>query len=100
MGVAIAASLHAAATDLAAVAPSAASRSVEYSLMSKPVTAWPALIRFCAIGSPILPSPMKPILAMIPPTPVLAGSRRLLAGRQQRQREIDDEQHNLCYHDH
>src|ERR1700704_3108727 len=95
----IPASLHPAAIDLAAVLPSAARRSVEYSLTSKPDTAWPALIRFWAIGSPILPSPIKPILAIVPPIPVLAGSRRLLARRQQCKREIGAEQRNFYYND-
>src|SRR6516164_6117153 len=33
--------------------------------ISKPVTWWPALARFAAIGAPILPSPIKPIVAIV-----------------------------------
>src|SRR5690348_8262575 len=52
--------------------PEAASASTCALFMSKPCTACPALMRFCAIGRPMLPRPMKPILAMCcPPTPCL-----------------------------
>src|SRR5262245_66208157 len=58
------ASLHVSAIDCTFVPPPAASRAPASSLTSKPETAWPILIRFSAIGSPILPSPMKPTFAM------------------------------------
>src|SRR5258707_2434826 len=64
--------LDAAFTLPAACPPDVASASTCALLMSKPCTAWPALSRFCAIGRPMLPRPMKPIFAMRPPpTPYL-----------------------------
>jgi hypothetical protein len=58
------ASLHASAAEAARAPPSSASRPADAAFTSKPATAWPALTRFCAIGSPILPSPIKPIFAI------------------------------------
>src|SRR6478736_4893481 len=65
--------LAAAFTPSAACPPEAASASTCALFMSKPCTAWPALSRFCAIGRPMLPRPMKPIFAMraLLPTPCL-----------------------------
>ncbi len=48
------------------VPPAAFSFSTAAWLRSTPSTVWPALIRFCAIGNPMLPSPMKPIRAIAP----------------------------------
>src|SRR4051812_35470426 len=61
--------LEAAFTLPAACPPDAASASTCALLTSKPCTAWPALSRFCAIGKPMLPRPMKPIFAMCLPGP-------------------------------
>src|SRR3954466_6468851 len=63
--------LAAAFTLSAACPPEPANASTCALLMSKPCTAWPALTRFCAIGRPMLPRPMKPILAMCLPLRLL-----------------------------
>src|SRR5215471_17954875 len=90
------ASLHASAIDCAFVPPPAASRAPASSLTSKPETAWPALIRFAAMDSPILPSPMKPTFAMAFLHPaIVIRSFRPLARRHQRQPEIGAEQQQL-----
>src|SRR5262249_19225803 len=75
------ASLHASASEFARLPPLAVSFSVACALRSKPVTAKSALIRFWAIGSPMLPSPMKPTFAMASSTPVVVSSRLLARGR-------------------
>src|SRR5581483_1255954 len=58
----------AALTLAAASPPEAASASTCPLLRSKPRTEWPALMRFCAIGNPMLPRPMKPMRAMPRPS--------------------------------
>ena len=55
---------QASATEVAAAPPAALKRPTDAFATSKPVTACPALRRFCAIGNPMLPSPMNPIRAM------------------------------------
>src|SRR5262245_51265060 len=95
------ASLHVSAIDCTFVPRPAASRAPASSLTSKPETAWPILIRFSAIGSPILPSPMKPTFAMaflhpgyryrVRVTPLF----RLLARGHQRKPQIGPEQDHL-----
>src|SRR5205823_8404435 len=87
------ASLHASGTDLARVPPPTASRSAAYSLRSRPITACPALTRFWAIGNPILPSPMKPIVAIASLTfHFLGNSLRLFARCPQCKQEIHAQQ--------
>src|SRR5262245_1201707 len=95
------ASLHASAIDCTFVPPPAASRAPASSLTSKPETAWPILTRFAAMGSPILPSPIKPTFAMAflhpwlslpPPGHFLF---RLLARGHHRKRQIRAEQDQL-----
>src|SRR5215468_4280636 len=54
----------AARADAAAVPPFAARRSTASDTRSKPVTRCPALTRLAAIGAPILPSPINPIVAI------------------------------------
>ena len=49
----------------AMVTPRARAASMAAGARSKPVTSCPALTRLPAMGAPILPSPMKPILAMM-----------------------------------
>src|SRR6266851_2679017 len=96
MVITVSAPAQASAAEAARAPPPVANRSVAYSLKSNPDTACPALIRFWAIGSPILPSPMKPIFA-IRPSPWMSG--RLLARGHQRETQINCEQHQLG-HDH
>src|SRR5215468_4379217 len=48
----------------AADAPAAAARSRAALTVSNARTAWPAATRLRAIGRPMFPSPMKPMLAM------------------------------------
>ena len=50
----------------AASPPASASRRAASALTSKPRTAWPARTRLRAIGSPMAPSPTKPI--RLPPS--------------------------------
>ena len=45
-------------------APSAASTAVRAAARSWTCKRWPALSRLPAIGNPMLPSPMKPMVAM------------------------------------
>src|SRR5947209_419115 len=54
----------AAAADSAALPPFTARRSTASDTRSKPVTRCPALTRLDAIGAPILPSPINPIVAI------------------------------------
>src|ERR1700730_11832293 len=54
----------AAAADAAALPPFAARLSTAVVTRSKPVTRCPALRRLAAIGDPILPSPINPIVAI------------------------------------
>src|SRR5436309_16044377 len=54
----------AAAADAAALPPFTARRSTASDTRSKPVTRCPALTRLAAIGAPILPSPINPIIAI------------------------------------
>src|SRR5215472_1771323 len=54
----------AAGADAAAVPPFAARRSTASDTRSKPVTRCPAVTRLAAIGAPILPSPINPIVAI------------------------------------
>src|SRR5712672_4397028 len=83
---------QACATDAAAVPPAALSLPREAATTSNPATACPAFRRFCAIGIPILPSPRKPIRAILFPAclvdlqsafagdqPVVMASRRRLS---------------------
>ena len=56
--------LAASAADAAAFTPRAAALSTLAAMRSKPFTSWPFLTRLPAMGSPMLPSPMKPIFAM------------------------------------
>src|SRR3981189_2129809 len=93
MVITISASLHASATEFARPPPLAASFSLASAFRSKPATACPALSRFCAIGRPILPSPMKPLLPTPLPTPVVfRASRRFSAGAHRREPQIHAEQ--------
>src|SRR5215813_5598533 len=92
-------SLHASASEFARPPPLAASLSLACSLRSKPVTASPALSRFWAIGSPILPSPMNPTFAMASSTPVVVNSSRLLARGHEREPQVDAEQQHVHYDD-
>src|SRR6201982_2009653 len=92
------ASLHASASEFARLPPLATSFSVACALRSKPVTATSALSRFWAIGSPILPSPMKPTFAMASSTPVVVSSR-LLARGHQREPQVHSEQQHVHHDD-
>src|SRR5262249_7135399 len=92
------ASLHASASEFARLPPLAVSFSVACALRSKPVTAKSALIRFWAIGSPMLPSPMKPTFAMASSTPVVVSSR-LLARGHQREPQVHSEQQHVHHDD-
>src|SRR5262245_23823645 len=95
------ASVHASAIDCTLVPPPAASRAPASSLTSKPETAWPILVKFSAMGSPLLPGPMKPTFAMaflhpgyryrVRVTPLF----RLLARGHQRKPQIGTEQNQL-----
>src|ERR1700757_2287466 len=91
-------SLHASASEFARLPPLATSFSVACALRSKPVTATSALSRFWAIGSPILPSPMKPTFAMASSTPVVV-SARLLARGHQREPQVHSEQQHVHHDD-
>src|ERR1700738_1674018 len=64
---------HASGTEFARVPPPATSGSEAYSLRSNPQTVCPALTRFCAIGRPMLPRPIKPIVAITVSRPLLTG---------------------------
>src|SRR5580658_154276 len=44
--------------------PTAVNACSDAGLMSKPVTVWPALTRLAAMGAPMLPRPMNPIVAI------------------------------------
>src|SRR5260370_19747990 len=90
--------LHAWASEFARLPPLAASFSVACALRSKPATAKSALSRFWAIGSPILPSPMKPTFAMASSTPVVVSSR-LLARGHQREPQVNSEQQHVHHDD-
>ena len=57
-------SLAASAAEAALVTPRASALAMLAATRSKPFTAWPFLTRLPAMGSPMLPSPMKPILAI------------------------------------
>src|SRR5215475_1530140 len=57
-------SAAAAAAEASCRTPRAPARCRAAGTRSKPATAWPALTRLPAIGNPMLPKPMKPILAM------------------------------------
>src|SRR5689334_13406098 len=61
------------AADAAASPPFAARASAAFGTRSKPATRWPAPTRLAAIGAPILPSPINPIVAI---AGLLRGSRR------------------------
>src|SRR5690348_8181559 len=63
----ISAPAQACATDGAPPPPAAARLRTEAATTSNPAIACPALRRFCAIGNPILPSPTKPICAILFP---------------------------------
>ncbi len=69
----------AAAADAAAVPPFAARLSTAVAMRSKPVTRCPALTRLAAIGAPILPSPINPIVAIywFPPESAASGEAEL-----------------------
>src|SRR5262249_54922967 len=60
----VAAPATAATRSAAAVAPAAAARSTADATVSKARTSWPAATRLRAIGKPMFPNPIKPILAM------------------------------------
>src|SRR5262245_1838081 len=92
-------SLHASAIEFAPLPPLAASLSVACALRSNPVTAYSALSRFWAIGSPILPSPMNPTFAMASSTPVVVNSSRLLARGHEREPQVDAEQQHVHHDD-
>src|SRR5271167_5033029 len=98
MVITISASLHASTAEFARVPPSPASRSLAYSLRSKPETAWPDLTRLRAIGNPILPSPMKPIVAIAVLPLCCAASFRLFACSHQHEPQIRAEQCHLDQH--
>src|SRR5579864_7209609 len=68
--------------------PAATSLATEAGLTSTPSTACPALSRFCAIGSPMLPSPINPMRAITPSS----RSKRMFLGRHQGQPQINREQ--------
>src|SRR5215470_3058442 len=55
--------------DIPTTPPAAPNFSRTLSTTSNPVTECPAFIKFCAIGKPILPSPIKPICVMPCPPP-------------------------------
>ena len=61
----------ASAADAAAVMPAATAALTASVLMSNAVTAKPFLTRFLAMGSPMVPTPMKPIrvIALLPVRP-------------------------------
>src|SRR5215470_8260268 len=59
-----AASAAAAPRPAAADAPAATARSIADATISKARTSWPAATRLRAIGRPMFPNPIKPILAM------------------------------------
>ena len=63
------ASLAASVADATLVTPRASALAMLAATRSKPFTAWPFFTRLAAMGAPMLPSPMKPILA-------IASSRR------------------------
>src|SRR5580700_8478652 len=61
---------------LAAMAtPDAAAAIFAASTRSKPLTEWPALTRFAAIGAPMLPRPMNAIFDISPPERRLSQAR-------------------------
>src|SRR6201987_5362886 len=98
MVITISASLHASASEFAWLPPLAASFSVACALRSKPATAKSALSRFWAIGSPILPNPIKPTFAMTASPPVVVSSR-LLARGHQREPQVHSEQQHVHHDD-
>src|SRR5262245_37597087 len=79
------ASLTASATDAALATPRATALSMLAATMSKPFTWCPCLTRLPAMGTPMLPSPMKPILVIVlsrgsdPSPPAFASLLKLLA---------------------
>src|SRR5262249_37516081 len=56
---------HATSIAVAATPPALPNLSPADFSMSKPITLWPAFMRFRAIGRPMLPRPMKPICVML-----------------------------------
>src|SRR5262249_27620185 len=74
----------------AAVPPPATSLSTWPALRSNPMTCWPALMRLSAIGSPILPRPMKPIaISVLPGDPIWLVLFGTFARRQHGQADIE-----------
>src|SRR5690242_16741443 len=94
---------HASATVVAAAPPAALSRPTDGFATSKPVTACPPLSRFCAIGKPMLPSPMNPMRAIAVPLSSLWPDRRallrMLARRLDREKQIACNHRALHQHD-
>ena len=56
------ASLTACSMDSAALPPASTTAAVRSGDVSKPMTVYPALMRWVAIGLPMIPSPMKAIV--------------------------------------
>src|SRR5262249_27505231 len=86
---------QAAGTESAALPLADASLDSAGFTTSKPMTSWPALSRFCAIGRPMLPSPMNPIFAMCLSPQLVAQLLRLFARGQNSKRQIGDDQRRL-----
>src|SRR5262249_32341227 len=108
---------QASATEVAAAPFAALRRPTDALTTSKPVTRCPPLSRFCAIGKPMLPSPMKPMRAMaVPSLPhgeaarapsrnhgqktLLTTSLRMLARRLDGEKQIRRDHHTLQHRDH
>src|SRR5215472_17484714 len=79
----------ASATVAAALPPFAASASALPAAVSKPVTWCPALTRLAAIGAPILPRPMKPMVAISGSSCSIVWGEAELATGNRREKNVD-----------